>query len=644
MHVQIVSSAFAFVLSSLIAVPAVGQPPANPAASMAEYVAEPLLAIEAARSGIVNRLLADHAGQIDAQGIDPALMRDVLGQLRADRLLAASLVDSLEDVLAIVAADVSEALAARNFVAISPIGADRLAALPRADVYVVRNGAAMSLVSSADLQFRSERAQVVGYLAAPVEPAVTSGKSSVTLKDGSGTGLNSWIGYVAGNNLASGSGSAVTAGTFNQATAQGAFVGAGTANAAMGISSLVIGGFDNRATAIDALVGSGAGNRATGARSIVVGGGYNLASGGFAFIGGGGRDGVVSTAAGTDPKDNVAGGSFSVVAGGQGNRATALLATVAGGSTNTAGAQGAFIGGGGAPGTSITINSILYDCGAAGCGNRVTDAYGTVGGGFNNQAGNASEPNDDRILATVSGGYANNASGYASMVPGGTGNHAAGSRSFAAGRRAKTRNADGTSRYDGVFMFSDNLDSDFTGVAHNEFAVRSTGGARFVTAIDVGGNPTAGVTLGAGGSAWAALSDRAAKDNLTPTDGRAVLDKVVAMPVYTWRYKTETSKALHMGPVAQDFHAAFGLGDGDTRITTVDADGVALAAIQGLNEKLDAAIAASRAKDAELAVLKERIATLETLAAEVQVLKAAYARMQQENPQPARLQFVSTAH
>jgi trimeric autotransporter adhesin len=616
---------------------------ANPVEPVTSFVAEPLLAIESARPGILNRLLADHAEEIVARGFDPMQVRELLGQLRADQLLAASLVDTLDDVLDILDARATDASAARRYVAVNPVAAPSFVAVTGADTYVVRDGDLLVVVRSADLASTGASAQVVGYFVPVSATMAVVSRSSIPLKDGAGTGTNSWIGYLAGNNIATGSGSSVWAGTFNQATAQGAFVGAGASNAATGISSLVIGGFDNRATAIDSLVGSGAGNRAIGARSIVVGGGYNLASGGFSFVGGGGRDGVVSTPAGTDAKDNVASGSFSVVTGGQGNRATALLATVGGGATNTANAQGAVIGGGGAPGSSITLNSILYDCGASGCGNRVTDAYGTVAGGFNNQAGNAFGTDVDRILATVSGGYGNSASGYASVVPGGTGNHAAGSRSFAAGRRAKTRSADGTIGYAGVFMFSDNNDFDFTGIADNEFAVRSTGGARFVTAIDGAGIPTAGVTLGAGASAWTTLSDRRAKDDFALADGRTVLAKVAAMPVYTWRYRSEASQALHMGPVAQDFRAAFGLGDGDTRISTVDADGVALAAIQGLNQKLDATIAASRAKDAEIALLRDRVAALETLVANVEALKATVVRMQLESPPLPRISLVNLA-
>jgi trimeric autotransporter adhesin len=58
------------------------------------------------------------------------------------------------------------------------------------------------------------------------------------------------------------------------------------------------------------------------------------------------------------------------------------------------------------------------------------------------------------------------------------------------------------------------------------------------------------------------------------------------MPIRTWNY-TNDPASRHIGPVTQDFHAAFGLGTDDKSISTVDADGVALAAIQGLNQKLE---------------------------------------------------------
>jgi len=63
----------------------------------------------------------------------------------------------------------------------------------------------------------------------------------------------------------------------------------------------------------------------------------------------------------------------------------------------------------------------------------------------------------------------------------------------------------------------------------------------------------------------------------------------------------------HLGPVAQDFRAAFGLGRNDTTITTVDADGVALAAIQGLNQKL---IESNLEKEAQINRLEQRVVDL----------------------------------
>jgi hypothetical protein len=65
-----------------------------------------------------------------------------------------------------------------------------------------------------------------------------------------------------------------------------------------------------------------------------------------------------------------------------------------------------------------------------------------------------------------------------------------------------------------------------------------------------------------------------------------------------------------MGPMAQDFKAAFGVGESDTGITSVDADGVALAAIKGLNQKLEekeAAIEALRKQVEELIAFRERV-------------------------------------
>ena len=257
--------------------------------------AEPLIAIEASRTGIVRRIVADYTAELTARQLDVDALRYALVTLRADQLLAAALVESLDEVIAIAAQPVATGPALQRYVAITPLTARDSARLPAAGAYLVRDGESLQVQAAASFAFRNDRMQVVGYFM-PTTASLQTGsgvaRESIALKDSAGSGSGSWLGRTTGGNLATGLDSAVAAGSYNQATAQGAFVGAGTANAATGISSLVIGGFDNRATAIDALVGAGAGNRASGARSIVVGGGYNVASGGFSFVGGGGRNGV----------------------------------------------------------------------------------------------------------------------------------------------------------------------------------------------------------------------------------------------------------------------------------------------------------------------------------------------------------------
>ncbi len=89
-------------------------------------------------------------------------------------------------------------------------------------------------------------------------------------------------------------------------------------------------------------------------------------------------------------------------------------------------------------------------------------------------------------------------------------------------------------------------------------------------------------------------SDRNLKENFAPVSPREVLAKVAVMPISRWNFIGDAATP-HVGPMAQDFHAAFGLGTDDKHIATVDADGVALAAIQGLNEKVE--VGSQRSED-----------------------------------------------
>jgi hypothetical protein len=114
-------------------------------------------------------------------------------------------------------------------------------------------------------------------------------------------------------------------------------------------------------------------------------------------------------------------------------------------------------------------------------------------------------------------------------------------------------------------------------------------------------------------------SDRNIKQDFAPVDAHEVLEKVVALPIHSWAYTNDPS-CRHVGPVAQDFHAAFDLnGNDDKHIATVDADGVALAAIQGLNQKLEEDLRGRRAEIDALKTqnraLEERLIALERLMA-----------------------------
>jgi len=97
-------------------------------------------------------------------------------------------------------------------------------------------------------------------------------------------------------------------------------------------------------------------------------------------------------------------------------------------------------------------------------------------------------------------------------------------------------------------------------------------------------------------------SDKNAKESFAAVDPRQILAKVVDMPITEWQYK-RNPEVRHIGPVAQDFHAAFSVGRDAKHIASVDSDGVALAAIKGLHELLEE-------RDAQISVLQGQLAEL----------------------------------
>lgn len=104
-------------------------------------------------------------------------------------------------------------------------------------------------------------------------------------------------------------------------------------------------------------------------------------------------------------------------------------------------------------------------------------------------------------------------------------------------------------------------------------------------------------------------SDRNQKEHFAPVDVQEILGKVATLPIETWNYKDQNATIRHMGPMAQDFAAAFNVGEDNRFINVVDANGVALAAIQALYQQLQEKKAEISTMRAELDALKQIIET-----------------------------------
>lgn len=187
--------------------------------------------------------------------------------------------------------------------------------------------------------------------------------------------------------------------------------------------------------------------------------------------------------------------------------------------------------------------------------------------------------------------------------------NAGGRRSIVLGHNAET-----TAAATGSIVLADESPNaqpiGFQSFAPNQFLVRAAGGIQFYSNADL----DAGVALEPGGNAWLSLSDAYAKHLYRDLDGRDVLARIAAMPVREWSYTSQDPSVRHIGPTAQDFKAAFGLGSDPKRIATIDADGVALAAVKALEARTRAHDDASRddiaTLRAEIAELRARLAAL----------------------------------
>lgn len=340
---------------------------------------------------------------------------------------------------------------------------------------------------------------------------------------------------------------------------------------------------------------------ADGAPNLIGGASVNFVSNSIvgATIGGGGADYYLGVGSFT----NSVSGSFGTVGGGAANNAGGIGATVAGGDYNTAGSNGSFVGGG-EQNTVSNFDAIV----GGGQQNTNSGQFGTIGGSYQNiisssgtgatVAGGTGDAANNPY-ATVGGGVNNIVNGYAATVPGGYGDVANGSYGFAAGNNAHAAN-------DGSFVWSDGNGTLTTSAANNSVTMRASGGYRFFT-----GTGTGGASLAAGATSWTAISDRNVKKNFQAVDTEAVLDKLATVPIQEWNYKWEKdSDVPNIGPMAQDFKHAFYPGRDDKGISTLEFDGVELAAIQGLNQKLQTEL---NRQDAENTRLKQELAELKQM-------------------------------
>jgi hypothetical protein len=223
-------------------------------------------------------------------------------------------------------------------------------------------------------------------------------------------------------------------------------------------------------------------------------------------------------------------------------------------------------------------------------------------------------------LASFAFGYQSQAMGSYAVALGYSGN-ADGTGAVAIGYRS-TADADysvaigqraSTNGHAGAIVLSDGSTTDSTQAsANNQFTVRAAGGMRFFTNATM----TVGVQVAAGGSSWAVISDRNRKEDFSNVDGEELLSRVRQLPVMTWRYKDEVDRStLHIGPMAQDWHALFHFTTDDKTINMSDIDGVAIAGVKALEARTAAQASEITDLKAQLVALQE---TMKQLIAEKQ--------------------------
>lgn len=360
------------------------------------------------------------------------------------------------------------------------------------------------------------------------------------------------------------------AGAPNQIVGEGGFIGAGSGNRIdQAEYATISGGLNNTVTAQYSTIGGGRFNTSIYIDATVSGGFANMSSSIGASVGGG--------------RFNTNSGGYAMIGGGESNACSGFYATIPGGSGNTAAGQSSFAAGHRAK--ALHKGSFVWGDATE------SDVASTA---------------EDQFLIRASGGVGINTTSTDAAL---TVAPAIGERGFhiSGNRVGQTDEAVALFANANVFgssapalrVVSQGGDSTVGALA---VSIHGTGRiARFGNASDWVADITANGTINA--LAFNPTSDRAAKENFAPVDAKEVLAKVATLPISRWSFKADAGTP-HIGPMAQDFYDAFGLGTDEKHIATVDADGVALAAIQGLHSLM-------KEKDAQLSALQKRLSDLE---------------------------------
>jgi hypothetical protein len=479
-------------------------------------------------------------------------------------------------------------------------------------------------------------------------------------------------GVIENNTLSSGQFAVVGGGMGNTSSNNYSTVSGGVYNFNSGYSASIGGGYYNVATNSYATIAGGAQNKATGVASTIAGGSANVSSNSYATVSGGSQNVAGGNSASVGGgSGNQATGYYSTVAGGEMNFATGSFGTVAGGGKNVASGLGSVIGGGGYNGSLVgnSASGVSSTIGG-GFGNTNNGGYATIAGGAYNLANTGystlaggSHNTCSGYASTVCGGQLNAAAGDFSFAAG-VNAQALHSGSFvwsdfSGTTFASTANNQFAVRASGGMMLAANVQ---IGTGAGDYRRVTLGGGnssgfiygsypRWGDGIHLGYNyysdetganhiihtdgGTSRISLGYGSIILATggvgfqptsqkvvidaysttvngtfnnNSDRNAKQDFTPIDPSTVLDKVAQLPITEWSYKDDTN-TRHLGPMAQDFRAAFNIGTDERHLAPIDEGGVALAAIQGLNQKLNDKIS-------EIERLQKRLEKLEQLLSE----------------------------